>query len=392
MKLTATEVKAAKPAAKRYKMFDGQGLILFVEASGSKIWRFRFKRDGREVNTTLGKYPEMSLIDARAKTLEVKRSGVDPVTYLEREKTVTSTAPNGTFAELAARYMAREKPHWAAGHYERFSNRMSKDVLPIIGDMPVAEIKPVDVIRAIAPIEARGAQDTAVRVVGMVGQVMRYAVAKGFAERDVTADLKGGLDRPPPVKHMAAVTDRKELGDLLTDIWDWAGDTYAKPFLQLCAYLFQRPGEIAGMRWADVDFERGVWTYRVSKVGVDHAVPLPSQAIAILRDLHAMTGNYPFVFYSISANSGFMSHQLGVKLLGKIGWRQKHTPHGFRATARTLIAEDLEVEPRLIEQQLSHTVAEAHGRAYNRTQYIKERTAMVQRYADHLDNLRALQA
>ncbi|MEP6318865.1 MAG: Arm DNA-binding domain-containing protein, partial [Paracoccaceae bacterium] len=116
MKLTATEVKAAKPAAKRYKMFDGQGLILFVEASGSKIWRFRFKRDGREVNTTLGKYPEMSLIDARAKTLEVKRSGVDPVTYLEREKTVTSTAPNGTFAELAARYMAREKPHWAAGH------------------------------------------------------------------------------------------------------------------------------------------------------------------------------------------------------------------------------------------------------------------------------------
>ena len=155
-------------------------------------------------------------------------------------------------------------------------------------------------------------------------------MAKGHADRDVTADLKGGLDRPPPTQHMAAVTDRVEVGRLLADIWDWAGDSYGKPLLQLSAYLFQRPGEIQAMRWADVDLDAALWTYRVSKTGVDHAVPLPPQAVAILRGLWADTGRYEFVFYSATAKSGHVSPLIALKLLDKIGWRDRQTVHGFR--------------------------------------------------------------
>ncbi len=389
--LTKQKIDAAKPTDKRYRISDGGGLVLSIEPSGRKVWRFRYQRNGKDAVTTLGAYPEITLLDARAKALDLKRAqgqGDDPATELKRDAERNRTIQGERFKDVAEAFMEREKPHWAEGHHERFQNRMVRDVFPIIGDMPVATIQPIDVTRAIAGIEARGAQDTAVRVAGMIGQVLRYGVAKGLCQRDVTADLRGGLDRPPPTKHMAAVIDREELGRLLADIWDWGGDSYGKPLLQLAAYLFQRPGENQAMKWADVDLDAGLWTYRVSKVDIAHAVPLPPQAVAILRDLHTQTGKFENVFYSRTAKSQCVSPQIAVKLLGKIGWRDKQTVHGFRAVARTVIAEDLRVEPRLIEQQLSHGVAEVHGRAYNRTQHLPERQAMMAAYADRLDELR----
>ena len=395
MPLTKQKIETAKPRDARYRLTDGGGLVLVVNPSGKKVWRFRYQREGKDANVTLGSFPLVTLLDARAKALELKRAqgqGSDPAIELQREAERKRTVAGETFGAVAEAYMKRERPHWAEGHYERFRNRMQRDVYPVIGKQPVAAVKPVDVTRAVRGIEARGAQDTAVRVVGMIGQVLRYAVAKGMADRDVTADLKGGLDRPPPTKHMAAVIDRVDLGRMLADVWDWPGDSYGKPLLQLAAYLFQRPGEIQAMRWSDVDLDNALWSYRVSKVGVDHAVPLPEQAVAVLRDLHKVTGRFEFVFYSHGAKSKHVSSQIATKLLDKVGWRDRQTVHGFRAVARTLIAEDLKVEPRLIEQQLSHGVAEAHGRAYNRTQYVDERRAMMQRYADHLDALREAQA
>lgn len=388
MPLTASQIKTAKPRDKRYRLTDGGGLVLTVEPSGRKIWRFRYQRAGKDAVVTLGDYPTLTLLDARQAALDLKRAGTDPKTARAREVEQAKMGGDGSFEALAQAYMEREKPHWAAGHYERFNNRMTKDVFPVIGSMAPRDILPVDVTRAIAGIEARGSQNSALRVVRMIGQVLRYCVAKGFADRDVSADLKGGLDRPAPARHMAAVTDPIELGRMLTDIWGWSGDTYGKALLQLGAYLFPRPGELVSMRWADVDLDRALWTYRVGKVGVDQSVPLPRQAVEILRDLNKLTGNYPHVFYSRDAKAGHTTTQIAVKLLGKIGWHGRHTPHGFRATARTRIAEDLDFEPRLIEQQLSHSVPEVHGRAYNRTQFIDERKHMLQAYADLLDRLR----
>ncbi|MDP2518733.1 tyrosine-type recombinase/integrase [Shimia thalassica] len=384
MALTESKIRTAKPRDKRYRMSDGGGLVMDITPAGKKVWRYRLQNDGKDSVVTLGTYPELGLLDARQAALDIRKEGVAPAVAKAR----VVAAQGITFQSVADLFMARERPHWAVGHYERFHNRMTHDVYPMLGDLHPRDIKPADVVAVADRIVARGAVDTSVRVVGMVGQVMRYAVAKGLADRDVTADLKGGLDRPAPVQHMPAVLDRTELGRMLTDIWDWAGDSYGKPLLQLSAYLFQRPGEIQAMRWADIDLDRGLWTYRVSKVGIDHAVPLASQVVEILRGLHRQTGEFEYVFYSHTAKCGHVSPQIAVKLLDKIGWRDRQTPHGFRAVARTIIAEDLRIEPRLIEQQLSHGVAETHGRAYNRTVFLDERTEMMQAYADHLDRLR----
>ncbi len=392
MPLTASQIKTAKPQDKRYRLTDGGGLVLTVEPSGRKIWRFRYQRDGKDAVVTLGDYPALTLLEARQAALDLKRAGTDPKIAKARQAERARVAATESFEALARAYMSREKPHWAQGHYERFNNRMTKDVFLTIGKMNPRNIQPVDVMRTVQPIVERGAVDTSVRVVGMIGQVLRYCVAKGFADRDVTADLKGGLDRPAPTKHMAAVTDPVDLGRMLADIWGWPGDSYGKALLQLGAFLFPRPGELLAMAWADVDLDGALWSYRVGKVGVDQSVPLPPQAVVILRDLHRQTGNYSHVFYSRSSKSGYVSPQIAVKLLGKIGWRDKHTPHGFRATARTRIAEDLTYEPRLIEQQLSHSVPEVHGRAYNRTLFLDSRRKMLEDYANLLDKYRLEQS
>lgn len=391
MALTASQIKTAKPSGtgKPYRLTDGGGLVLNVLPTGKKTWRFRYQRNGKDAVVTLGHYPALTLLDARAKALGLKRDTVDASLVVVRETERTRTVAGDTFEALAVAFMKRERDHWAKAHHYRFENRMTRDVFPVLGQMQPRDVQPVDMTRAIAAIEARGAQDTALRVVGMIGQVLRYGVAKGLCDRDVTGDLKGSLDRAPATVHRAAVIDRTDLGRMLVDLWDWPGESYGKPVLQLCAYLFQRPGEIRAMKWADVDLDRGLWSYTVSKVGLDHAVPLPGQAVAILRTLWAETGRFDHVFYSVGAKDGFVSAAIPTKILGLIGWRDRHTAHGFRATARTVIAEDLGIRPMLIEQQLSHTVSEAHGRAYNRTLYLDERTDMLVAYADLLDGLRS---
>jgi integrase len=379
--LSDSKIRAVRPREKRFKMTDGGGLVLEISPTGRKVWRYRLQTGGTDRTLTLGTYPGVTLVQARLAVLNMKEQGGNLAVAEARAEAARDT----TFKAVAEALIERERPRWAASHLQRFENRMRFDVYPIIGDMDPRQIRAVDVIRAIKGIEERGSQNTAVRTVGMIGQVLRYGVAKGKVDRDVTADLRGGLDRPPPQQHMAAVTNRKELGQMLRDIWASAEDSYGKPALQLAAYLFQRPGEIVGMRWANVDLDAALWTYQVSKVGLAHAVPLPQQAVDILRGIG--TVGRDFVFPS-NSKTGHVTTANGIKFLKKLGWKDRQTVHGFRAVARTLIAEDLKVEPRLIEQQLSHGVAEAHGRAYNRTLFLDERRDMMQRYADHLDVLR----
>lgn len=384
MALSESKIRATRPREKRFKMTDGGGLVLEVSPSNRKVWRYRLQTDGKDRTLTLGVYPSMTLVQARRAVLDMKEQGGNLAIAEARAKAARDT----TFEETAKAFIERERPRWAASHLQRFENRMQFDVYPVLGDMDPRQIKAVDVVRSIAGIEERGSQDTALRTVGMIGQVLRYGVVKGKVDRDVTADLRGGLDRPPPQKHMAAVMNRRELGQMLRDIWASDPNSYGKPALQLSAYLFQRPGEIVGMRWADIDLDSALWTYNVSKVDLAHAVPLPKQVVDILRGNGRVVSDYVF---PSSSKTGHVTTANGIKFLKKLGWKDRQTVHGFRAVARTLIAEDLKFEPRLIEQQLSHGVAEAHGRAYNRTLFLDERRDMMQKYADHLDALREAQ-
>lgn len=384
MGLTKSQIQAAKPGD---RLNAGKGLLL-VAGVDSKSWRLRFKRDGKDAIVTLGQWPDLSLAEAEAEAASLRlgrKKGVDPAAALGRKAAATGGA--GSFQDVAERYMQREAAVWSVGHAERFGNRMRKDAFAVFGSMPIGEVTARDVMRLHARIAGRDALDTANRVVGMVGQVLRFAVARGLRDSDCTAHLKGGLDHAPRPVHRAALTDPDALGQLLADLSEWDGDTIARPLLQLTGYLFQRPGEVRAMRWADLDLERGLWSYRVTKVGIDHIVPLPVQAVAILRELQAGSGKSPFVFASRS-DTGYVSAQLAPKLLEKLGYRESHTAHGFRASARTLLVEALGYDSELVERQLSHVVRAVHGRAYDRTLFLRERTAMMQSYADYLDSLR----
>jgi integrase len=389
MALTDAKARALAPRDKRYKVADGHGLILVVETTGRKVWRFRYTVAGKERVIVLGDFPAMGLASARAKVAELqdqRRAGLDPA--LEADRARVAAATGSTFRDVAEAYMHREAGHWSESHAARFRHRMQRDVLPVIGSLDVGLVRPVDVSRAVLAIEDRGAQNTANRVVGMIGQVLQFGVARGLCEQDVTLHMRRGLPRAPRPKHRAAVLDRAELGQLLDAIWTSPSNSIAKPLVQMIALTFQRPGEVRHMRWSDVDRDARLWRYRVSKVGLDHAVPLCPDAIAILDGLRPLTGREEFVFHSRASRGGVVSDVMPTKFLGRIGWGDRQTAHGFRAIARTVLAEDLGFPPALIEQQLSHGVPDPHGRSYNRTLFLEQRRRMMDAWGAHLAELR----
>jgi hypothetical protein len=219
--LTRGEIEKAKPRPAQYRLTDGGGLVLNVLPTGRKVWRYRYLRDGKDAVVTLGNYPEITLLDAREKALTLRKGrqdGVDPVVARKRQIERTRTVKGETFAEVAEALMQRESGHWSEGHFSRFRNRMVRDVIPVIGDLRARDIAPADVTRSVAGIESRGAQNTAIRTVGMIGQVLQYAVARGLADQDVTLHMRRGLDRAPRPVHRAAVLDRADLGQMLSDL------------------------------------------------------------------------------------------------------------------------------------------------------------------------------
>ena len=384
--LTKREIENAAPGA---RLNNGRGLLLIVSPAGTKSWRLRFKRGGKDAVVTLGQWPEMSIAEAEAEAAGLRKgrkAGIDPAVALARQE-ATGSGAQDSFEDVARRYVKREAPRWSEGHRKRFDNRMVRDVFPVIGKLPIASLVPADVARAVRPIEQRGAQDTALRVVGMVGQVCRFAVAKGLRNDDPTIHLAGGLDHPAPPKHRPAIVDPEGFGQLMADLADWHGDSIAKPYLLLTAYVWQRPGEVRAMRWSDVDLGAGLWAFRVTKVGLDHLVPLAPQAVAILRELERGRGRSEYVFRS-SAKAGYISDAIAQKLLEKLGYAGKHCTHGFRASARTLLVERLRYPSELVERQLSHTVRAVHGRAYDRTEHLEQRAEMMCRWASYVDQLR----
>jgi integrase len=394
MALTDTFVKNVRPTDKPagVKYPDGHGMYLLVKAAG-KYWRMDYRYTGKRKTLALGVYPVVSLAKARQrrdKAREQLADGIDPGQAKHDDKQAKALVAAHTFAVVAQQWLKKTAANRAATTQEKVTSWLEKDVFPSLGKKPISTIGPRDVLATVQKMEARGAIDSAHRVKQICGQVFRYAVATGLAERDVTADLKGALAAVPKA-HYAAITEPMKVGELMRSIYAYTGHPYATAALKLSALVFVRPGELRSAEWAEINLDAAEWRIPGSKMkmGVDHIVPLSVQAVEILRAVHSLSGRGKYVFPSIRTRERCLSENTINAALRGMGYsKDVMTAHGFRAMARTILDEVLGERVDLIEHQLAHAVKDPNGRAYNRTAHLPARRTMMQRWADYLDVLR----
>ena len=401
--LTDVQCKAAScpPDRPRVRFADSGGLYLEVTPNGSKRWFLKYRIGGKEKRLALGGYPAVGVTAARRARDAAKvqkAEGVDPAQARKVKKLVAANPAGDSFKVVALEWYEKQEPHWSEAHALRSKRQLERDLFPWLGERKMGELTPMELLATLRKVEARGAVETADRGLMLARQVWRYAVATGRAERDITGDLKGALT-PYRGKHFAAITDPVKLGDLIRAIRAYKGGPIVRAALQLAPILFQRPGELRAAEWSEIDFDGALWTIPAARMkrskdgkehGDPHLVPLPTQAVEILRGLHGYTGHGRMVFPGERNHDRPISENSVRTALITLGSTPEiQTWHGFRATARTMLAEQLECDPLVIEAQLAHAVKDANGRAYNRTTYLKQRTEMMQRWADYLDKLAA---
>jgi integrase len=392
--LSDTAVRNAKPKDKSYTLGDGEGMYLEVMPNGTKFWRMAYRQpNGKNNRLTFGKYPIVTLAEARTRRLAARRlldQGIDPGMVKREEKEAKATAAQHTFEGVARAWLAKTAPSRAASTQQKNTAWLKANVFPVIGSLPISTIKPKDVLSALRRIEARGAVESAHKIKQLCGQVFRFAVASGLADRDVTTDLRGALSAVPEA-HYAAITEPGQAALLLRSIDAYNGHAYAIAALRLAPLVFVRPGELRAAEWSEMDLDAAEWRIPGSKMkmGQDHIVPLATQAVALLRELHAMTGHGKFVFPSVRTGERCMSENTINAALRSMGYsKEVMTGHGFRAMARTMMDEALGERVDLIEHQLAHAVKDPNGRAYNRTAHLPARRLMMQRWADYLDSIK----
>ncbi len=393
MPLTDTAIKQAKKQGKDYWLTDEKGLRLLVKKSGSKYWRLKYRYAGKQKTLALGVYPEISLKAARAKRSEARKlleKGSDPGTVKRDNKNSLLDASQNSFEVIAREWYAKEKPGWSPAHIEKQLWLLETNLFPYIGREPISKITPPTLLAALRRIESRGAHETARRARQVAGQVFRYAVATGRAERDPSADLKGAL-RAPTVQHFSSIVTPNEVGALLLILDGYAGTCTVRAALQLAPLVFVRPGELRHMEWSEINWKASEWQLPASKMKMKqpHIVPLSKQSLSILEEQKLLTGNWRYVFPSERSKQRPMSENSVNAAMRRMGIsKDEMTGHGFRATARTLLDEVLGFVHHLIEHQLAHDVRDPLGRAYNRTTHLPQRKEMMQKWADYLDNLK----
>jgi integrase len=382
-------VRKAKPKDKPYKLSDGRGMYLLINSTG-KYWRLDYRFDAKRKTLALGCYPDISLAKARERREEARQqvaTGVDPALVRKAQKQAAGERRANSFEVIAREWYGKHAPNWASGHGDKIIKRLERDIFPWLGSVPIRDITAPELLAVLRRIEGRGALETAHRALQNCGQIFRYAIATGRADRDISADLKGSL---PPVKngHHAAITDPKQIAGLLRAIDGYSGSFVTQCALRLAPLVFVRPGELRQAEWSEFDFEEALWTIPAERMKMKESllIPLAAQAVAILRDLHALTGNGRYVFPSPRTKTRPMSNNGILSALRRMGYdKSEMTGHGFRAMARTVLDEVLEFRPDIIEQQLAHAVKDPNGRAYNRTKHLEERRRMMQVWADWLD-------
>ena len=393
MNLTVHAIKNAKPSTKTRKLFDGGGLYLEVSPKGRKWWRLKYRFGGKEKRLALGVYPDVSLKEARDRRYHAKRLLDDCIDPAERRQSIRKeiqTQSANTFELVAREWFSGHEPTWAKSHSSKVIRRLEKNVFPWLGKKAINSITPQQILEVIRRIESRGVLETAHRSLATCGQVFRYAIATGRADRDATADLRGAL---PPIKrkHFAAVTEPEQVAALLRQIHGYSGSVVVRCALQLAPLVFVRPGELRMAKWEDIDLKAAEWRYVVSKTETPHIVPLSTQAIKIFREIEPLSGDGKYVFPSARSLKGDRALSDNAVLAAMRGMgigKDEMSGHGFRAMARTMLDEILGYRPDLIEHQLAHQVRDPNGRAYNRTTHLAERKQMMQDWADYLDRLK----
>jgi integrase len=406
-------IRSVKPGDPRKRLSDGAGLylLLFVKG-GAHGWRLDYSINGIRKTLSLGTYPDTGLALARKKADDARRlvsDGIDPSearkagrAEAQQLRTAQQLAdaglpPAGSFEAVAREWLATvHEVKVSTGHAERTRIRLEQDAFPWLGRRPLAEITAPELLQCLRRVEARGAIETAHRVKDACGQVFRYGIASDLCSRNPAADLRDAL-RPVKTSHHAALIDPQQVAQLLRGIADYQGHPVTRAALKLSALLLLRPGELRHMEWAWIDTDAALLTVpgevmkrtKTEKAdGPPHLVPLAQQALSVLAELQPLTGDGRYVFPALATKTRCMSDNTVRTALRRLGYSNEDmTPHGFRAMARTMIAERLGVAPEVIEAQLAHAVPDALGRAYNRTQYLDQRRAMMTQWADYMDRL-----
>jgi integrase len=389
--LSDMKVQKAKPQSKPVSLFDGGGLYLLVTPSGGKLWRFKYRFNNKEKKLAFGSYPEISLQDARQRRDDARRllaNDVDPDAVRKAQKQA-KTEETETFEVISREWHDKFKSKWTEGHALKMMRALERDLFPWIGAKPIKDITAPELLAALRRTESRGAVDAAHRLRGICNMIFRYATATGRAQHNLAQDLIGSLS-PAKKRHLAAITEPNEVANLLRVIDSYHGSFIVRCALRLSPLVFVRPGELRHMQWDELDFEKTEWHIPAHKMKLrqPHIVPLSKQSLEILNEIKPLTGNGVYVFHGRTSNRP-MSNNAILAALRNMGYTaEQMTPHGFRAMARTILDEVLQVRVDLIEAQLAHRVLDVLGRVYNRTSHLPERKKMMQTWADYLDGLK----
>ncbi|MCU7808554.1 MAG: tyrosine-type recombinase/integrase [Candidatus Thiodiazotropha sp. (ex Semelilucina semeliformis)] len=387
MALTDTAVRNAKPKDKAYKLFDGGGLFLLVNPKGSRYWRLKYRFKGKEKLLALGVYPDISLKIARDRRDTARTQvalGIDPSEVRKATKAAQSDADS--FEAVAREWWGQREPNWSKTHSSRILLRLNKDVFPWIGERPIGEITAPELLTVLRRIENRGAVETAHRIHQSCGQIFRYAVATGRAERDPSADLKGALP-PTRQKHHASITEPVKIGELLRAIDGYEGSFVTRCALQLASLTFVRPGELRHAEWSEINLDKAEWRIPAEKMKMNavHIVPLSTQAVAVLSEIKPLTGRGKYVFPGVRSLRRPMSENTVNAALRRLGYtKDEMTGHGFRSMASTILNEQ-GWHRDAIERQLAHAERNSVRAAYNYAEHLPERVRMMQSWADYLD-------
>jgi integrase len=399
--LTDPECKNAScpPDKKRERFTDGGGLYLEVSPAGSKRWFWKTYADGKEGRMALGSYPGVTLKSARqardAAKLQ-KSKGTDPVQARKLEKLIATRTTGDTFKAIALEWYAKQAPQWSESHAGRMLRQLERDLFPWLGERAMTDIHAMELLAALQKVEERGALETADRALMLARQVWDYWLpTTTVQQRNITEGLKARLT-PYRGKNFAAILDPQRMGGLMRAIKGYKGGPIVRTALQLTPLLYQRPGNLRMMEWAEVDLDNALWTIPSMKMkrtvqgkeqGDAHTVPLPKQALELLRGLHPLTGHGRYVFPGERSHDRPLSDNSVRSALYSLGFGKEQSWHGFRASARTMLVDELNIDYNVIEANLAHAVKDANGTSYNRTKYMNQRFEMIQQWADYLDKL-----
>jgi integrase len=390
--LTDTEIRRSKPTDKPYKLSDSGGLHLLITPTGGKLWRWKYRFDGAEKLMTLGRYPEVALVDARERRDAARKklaNGIDPMAERMAEKTAVMVATKHTFEKVGELWLEHWKGNKCTRHSETTKNRLKGNVYPILGDRPIADVEPMELVQLAKDIEARGASDMAKRILQIVGMVFRYAVAHGYSKRNPAAEIRPSDILKPTRKTNMARIDAKELPALLRAIELYDGRPLTRLAIKLMALTFVRTSELIGARWEEFDFEVRRWAIPAARMKMNspHIVPLSAQAVEALELLKTISGDSDLVFPGEQDKDKSMSNMTILKALERMGYKSRMTGHGFRGLASTILHEQGYNHDH-IELQLAHAPRNEVSAAYNHALYLEPRSKMMQDWADFLEQTR----